>query len=363
MNINEFAKLENKNELMYFAFTAKNDVPKWEKIKQFEIFHEKKYGIGKIIGFTEEKNQDLLISIKFINEDEIKKFEYPSFANGIFKFSNKNEFDQEIIEIINNAKIEVEKEKVRIEEEKEKVKREIEFKRKVEEVRLAKLAEIERQKQKEAKEKAHFAQLKTKYEVSHRRETSPVSELYILLLKIDDDLELSEEEISWFEKQKLFYPLGCYFEKNNNNFWDSINAAKYFRKATHYTKSLSVLQETKPKDEYETSVLLTVRGAVLRKLGNLDEAEDCANNSIKIRPNDFYPHNLLGAIYYQTGKYELGDDQFKTAASLGSSSKEIENQIRDVVENNSREMQIKIAQDLLNKDPERFKWAEYYLKN
>jgi len=361
LNIKEFITYENKNEIMYFAFMARNDVKKWEKIKQYEVFHEIKYGNGKIIGFTKEKKQDLLISIKFDNEDEIKNFEFPSFAKGIFKFSNKNNFDKDIYEIIDSAKVEEEKEKSRIIEEQERANRELEFQRKIEQERLAKLAEIERQKQKEAKEKAHFEKLKTKYQVAHRKETSPVSELYILLLKVDDKSELSEKEIFWFEKQNLFYPLGCYFEKNDNNFWDLIKASKFFRRATNYNKALDVLNKIKPNGDYEKSVFFTVHGALLRKLGNLDDAEDCAKNSIKIRPNDFHPHNLLGAIYYQSGKYELGDDQFKTAASLGSSPNEIENQIRDVVENNSPEMQLKIAQYLLNKDPERFKWAEYYL--
>jgi hypothetical protein len=70
---------------------------------------------------------------------------------------------------------------------------------------------------------------------------------------------------------------------------------------------------------------------------------------------------LLGAIYYQVCEYELGDEHFKKAVVLGSSPNEIENQIREVVESNSGEQRIKIARDLLQIDPERFKWANYYL--
>lgn len=363
MNVEEFAKIEKINELMYFAFVAKNDLASWKKIVNYNIFHIPKYGNGKIIEFRDVKKHDLEIIIKFDEQDDKKKFESTSFVKGLFKFSDDYAFDEDMCQKINFVKGKVEKEKINLKNKQEQLRKELEYKRKYEEERIERHAAIERQKQKEAQEKEEFEKLKEKYKVSYRKETSLLSKLYLNLLKINEREVLNNEEIEWLEKQRLFFPLSCYYLNKNGDFWDLIHASKYLRKSNYCSESLNVLIKAEPKDNYERSVILTVKGATYRKMGELDSAEKNAVESIELGFKKPHPYNLLGAIYFQKGKFEEGLEYFNTAISLGSKQKEIMSEIKEVLEDQTQEGRALIAKYLLEKDPQRFKWAEYYLIN
>ena len=47
----------------------------------------------------------------------------------------------------------------------------------------------------------------------------------------------------------------------------------------------------------------------------MDEAERCGQTAIKLAPKDFYPYNLLGAVYFQRGDPEEGDKYFQVASA------------------------------------------------
>ncbi|WP_414551123.1 hypothetical protein [Anabaena sp. CCY 0017] len=50
----------------------------------------------------------------------------------------------------------------------------------------------------------HFAELKCKYQATQYEDSSPSNLLYLILRKVDLDIELSELELNWLRKRKLF---------------------------------------------------------------------------------------------------------------------------------------------------------------
>jgi hypothetical protein len=49
----------------------------------------------------------------------------------------------------------------------------------------------------------HFAALKSKYQASDYKDSSPSSPLYLILRKTDLGIELTEFELNWLKEQKL----------------------------------------------------------------------------------------------------------------------------------------------------------------
>ena len=66
------------------------------------------------------------------------------------------------------------------------------------------------------------------------------------------------------------------------------------------------------------AALLTTRGGALRDIGELDKAEDCARQAIKLYQKSYHPYTLLGAICFQTGRYSEGQLWFEEARKFGA---------------------------------------------
>lgn len=109
------------------------------------------------------------------------------------------------------------------------------------------------------------------------------------------------------------------------------------------------------------SAVLTTRGGALRDTNALSEAEQCAMEALEHSPRDCYTYNLLGAIHFQSGHPEKGDEFFLKAQQLGAKVNAQESAMRGAMENAGKDQKRIVADYLLGKDPERYKWAEYYL--
>jgi hypothetical protein len=275
MEIEEFAKKENKNELMFFAYKAENDLSIWKLIQPLGVQHNS-FGLGNFTDIFHHNSIEIQLKLKFKNIEEVKKFTKGAFENGFFNFENDIQLPLDVKEIIQIAQTELTAY--------EEIKREEEERlRIIEEKRLAKQLEEERQKQKEERDKAHFKELKDKYGLSNYKEDSPLSELYLHLLKIEKNDELSDDDIRWFTKKKMFLSLAYYYEnRNGDGFWDYVKASKYYRKAEKFTKANEILNKIQPVDNKEKSIIETVRGANFRQIGKIEEAKKCAFQSIEL---------------------------------------------------------------------------------
>lgn len=188
---------------------------------------------------------------------------------------------------------------------------------------------------------------------------------------------LDQSDIRWLRRHELVETLWMYFERQAVNFenqfkithdlWDAVKASSCWRNANQPRKALELTEQllNRPSrvEKKVEAALLTTRGGAFRDIEELDQAETCGLEAIGHNPNSYYPYNLLGAIYYQTGVPEKGDKYFTKAVELGAEPRLQDSEIMDAVERAGLEEKKVVANYLLNKDPIKYKWAERYLAN
>lgn len=232
---------------------------------------------------------------------------------------------------------------------------------------LKKQAALKVQQEKELAAKKNFEKLKVKYHVENHRETSPVSNLYRILLDIESDERLEEEHISWLKQNRLHHLLVRYYEnryKISNDPWELIKAASCWRnldpqKTLELSEQISI---NHPNAEPNVkAAALTTKGGAYRDLNDLQSADQCAHKALGYYESR-YPYSLLGAIAFQLGNLDQGEAFFQKAAELGSSKKEEQNHMRSSLEKSDPDVKTKIAEHLLKRDPQKFHWAMFYLE-
>ena len=199
-----------------------------------------------------------------------------------------------------------------------------------------------------------FRRLKEKYQVAWYDEFSPISRLNRVLMEIDDGKILTEGDEHWLSDEGLFQALALYYERVGK----LASAGSNWRKANRPDRTIEITEDERL---HNNSAILTTRGGALRDLGALDEAERCGQTAIKLAPKDFYPYNLLGAVYFQRGDPEEGDKYFQVARSLGSRPYDEISNIRSAIEKAGADEKRRVIEYLLRKDPERYRWTRSYI--
>jgi tetratricopeptide (TPR) repeat protein len=363
--INPSSRIIFKNAQL-FAEYAHSFENKWNDLIGWPITHS---SLGKCKLVQTDMVQGelrLLFSFEDDPKGKLKKFTKESFIKGQFILDN---LPSSILEGVEKVKAELE-EQIRadelhnIEVERQKKERE-ENQRKQEIEKLARIEEERLQKEREAESQKHFIYLKTKYGLESINDTAPTSELYKVLLQWENGDPTSEEDISWLKHHQMNAALAVYYDlefKAYNDGWDLIKAGTYWRNAHFPDKVLEITEFIRFGDNKTQAALFTNRGGAYRDKGDLDNAEQCANNAIDLQPKSYYPYNLLGAVYYQRGNPNAGDEYFKKAIELGAKPKDQDEMIEKTIKVSEAATRRLVAKYLIEKDPIRYKWAEYYLK-
>ncbi len=175
-------------------------------------------------------------------------------------------------------------------------------------------------------------------------EIEPVLEnqLCEILYKLEIGERLHDTDVVWLTSKKWFRK-GAFGEskiyqhyhlleamfceqeyKRTKGMWHLVNASSHWRKAEYPEKALKntdVLFSDLIKEVKLKAALLTTRGGALRDIGKLDEAEESANQAIKFYQKSYHPYTLLGAICFQTGRYNDGEYWFNEARKRGAPEK------------------------------------------
>lgn len=204
-----------------------------------------------------------------------------------------------------------------------------------------------------------------KYSLPQPRFSSIDLQLHEIIKTIDTEKLLKEDQLKWLEKNHYFILLGFYYQdltSRNKDPWMAVRSGGFWRKAEQPQKALSVTEGLSSENSQLQAAIYTNRGGAYRDQGDLQEAKQNAELAIKLQPESFYPLNLLGAICYQEGDLTEGDVYFHKAIELGSSPKEQENLMREVLKGAKQDEREVIAQYLLNKDPNANSWAKKFIK-
>jgi hypothetical protein len=221
----------------------------------------------------------------------------------------------------------------------------------------------------------HFKILKVKYQIVGQLAVDPFYEIMLRLergerLDPKQVIQLLEEgrlsrqgkiAIAYYRLEAMFYEKE--YQRTGNR-WNLPSASSTWRKADEPENALKVTENVnwdKVQESDLKAALLVTRGAAFRDLSRLDEAEDCAVQAMECQPQSHQPYTLLGAICYDKGKYEKGDQWFEMAADRGANDTddEIERIVRMTKDKNKRR---EVAEYLLKKDLGRYGWASSYLK-
>ncbi len=221
----------------------------------------------------------------------------------------------------------------------------------------------------------HFKVLKNKYQIVGQLALDP---FYEIMLKLERDERLDPKQvIQLMEERRLarhgkiaiaYYRLeAIFYEKEHQrtgNKWNLPSASSNWRKADEPEKALKVTENvnwSQVKECELKSALWVTRGAAFRDLNQLDEAENCATQAKECHPDSHQPYTLMGAICYDRREYADGDNWFELAAERGAddTDDEIERIVRMTKDKDKRR---EVAEYLLSKDSNRYKWANSYLK-
>jgi tetratricopeptide (TPR) repeat protein len=367
MDIRSLVVNHENDELAKLVYIAGSNPNNWEFMRSCRLVHNS-FGEGSITGISGPDRDGLTISVLFNNREcqEEKRFLDSAFSRDYFTILNHPDYPLSIQQSLEVLDCEIENIKKKIHTEEEARKKEKEKQQRVEEERQAQLIQKNEQQSKEKNDRKEFYLLKSKYEVDCP-DTSPTSQLFMILLKMDNCENLDLDDQKFLNENRLFGLLGLFFERCYKTYpsdlWPLIKAISNWRKAGKPEIALLISEGSATSENRSQSALLTSRGGAFRDLKDFKNAIENAKSAIKLTPKDYHPYNLLGAILYQTGEPEEADKQFNTAIELGALPREVDNQIRNSVKLAEVDQQRVVAEYLIKKDPIKFKWAAYYLRD
>jgi len=169
--------------------------------------------------------------------------------------------------------------------------------------------------------------------------------------------------IAHYKLEAIFYEKEYQRTSNRRNL---PSASSNWRKANEPERALKITENVNWDTVQESdlkSALWVTRGAAFRDLDQLDEAENCATQAKACQPDSHQPYTLLGAICFDRCKYAEGDNWFEMAAERGAKANDIDDEIKRIVRMiKDKDKRREVEEYLLNKDPDRYQWANSPLK-
>jgi len=139
--------------------------------------------------------------------------------------------------------------------------------------------------------------------------------------------------------------------------WKAIDACSQWRKAQCPETGLAVVEEALVKADKAIkprSALLTTGGGALRDLGRRDDAVRFGKEAHSLKPKDYRPCTLLGAVSIEMGSYAKGAEWYKKAEALGASRNLIDRELQSILSAVSHEKRSQIKKALKASNPSRY---------
>ncbi len=202
----------------------------------------------------------------------------------------------------------------------------------------------------------------------------PLQRLTTILQSIDAGNRLPEDDFVWLKTvgktyfteklQKAYHQKEAEFYaseyRRTQDPWNVVNASGHYRKCDQPDKALDLLDSlasnrlNHPKIK---SAVCTTRGGVMRDLGQRSEALQLGEQAHKLRPRDFRPCTLLGAVHMELGNFDWGREWYEKAAERGASEHSIDTELRSIYQRADKPRREAMKAFLLAEDPERYRWV------
>jgi tetratricopeptide (TPR) repeat protein len=222
--------------------------------------------------------------------------------------------------------------------------------------------------------------LRARYGVDTFIEQRCFGRLMKILKSVDAGRRLREDDVVWLstvaeeyfseELRAAYHRLEAeffagQFAKTRDR-WMIVNASGHFRKcgrareASSLLETINVDQQKSPKLR---AALCTTHGGVMRDLRRWKQALQLGERAHAIRPTDYRPCTLLGAIHMETGNYTLGQEWYSKAVERGASIDSIDQDLRSIFFRADPAKQAEMRAFLLREDPVRYAWAKQRRKS
>lgn len=349
-----------------FALYADDDLERWKAIVGQQVSYEK-YGRGTVTDVYRNDYGAIRLKIRFDKGEE--KIWDPKEGYGKYFADCTLPAGLDGLATAREQLIEKKRKEEELDEERRKRREQEELERQRELEERRKQEEKERQqREREAKDRRHFADLKRKYQVEEFADESPISQLYKILIKIEEGATLNKRDKEFIKVEHLCQIFDiCY--KKYGDAWYKASASACWRDRDNPKRdpqrALKSTEGVKSDDPKCMAAIFTTRGAAYADLGELAEAERCAREAIEYS-DSYHPYNLLGRIYCKMDLHEQGAEYFEEARKRNAPAKEqkdfIKSTFQELDEEGKKETRAEVARWLLEKDPKRYAWAKEYLE-
>ncbi len=227
--------------------------------------------------------------------------------------------------------------------------------------------------------------LREQYGLTRYIEKEDFAKLMDILRRADKGERLSDEEVVWLS-EKRYRNDDYYYDDSDNYFteelrrkyheneakfyheefkknkdpWFAVNASGHYRKCDEARTAETILKTIDVidlKNQKLKSALCTTHGGVKRDLAKWDEALGLGTQAHEYTPQDFRPCTLLGAVYMETGQYNLGHSWYEKAVERGYSKDSVDSELKGIFRRLEKSKQEAMRADLLSRDQERYRWA------
>lgn len=216
--------------------------------------------------------------------------------------------------------------------------------------------------------------LRDRYGVDVFIEQNHLPRLMNILHRVGDGNRLSDDDVLWLTTEGQDYYseiLQATFHEREAEFfaseyrrtsdpWNAVNASGHFRKCERARKAhdlLTSIPSGRQKAPKLRSAIATTHGGVMRDLRRLDDALRLGNQAHTLTPKDFRPCTLLGAVNFELGHYDIGQDWYAKAIERGATERSIDYDLRGILLRADPEKRKEIQAFLLRKDPARYRWV------
>ena len=201
------------------------------------------------------------------------------------------------------------------------------------------------------------------------------NKLFPILRKLDIGERLNVQDVVWlktagkhhFAKGGKIYQMYHRIEaqyhhqlfEKSKDLWSAVNASSHFRKANAAKEAEHLLSQILPREisnKKLKSAFLTTFGGVKRDLGAFAEGIEMAKKAHTLLPEDYRPCTLLGALYFELKKYEVGTEWFAMAERLGASQHNTDKEIKVIYAKADKAEKEKLKAYLLALDEKRYAW-------
>jgi hypothetical protein len=194
-----------------------------------------------------------------------------------------------------------------------------------------------------------------------------------LLQLIDGGNRLPQDELVWIStegKEHFAEPLREAYHRVEAEFhadryrstqdpWSLINASGHYRKGRLAETALKLLESValdRLKHPKVRSALLTTHGGVMRDLGRRSDAIQMGEKAHSLRPRDYRPCTLLGAVHMEQREFERGHSWYEKARERGAPESGIDSELRSIFQRLDVAGREAMKTFLLAEDPQRYRW-------